>query len=113
MPSPSRLVVLGSVLTPHLLLQVTRIGLIVHKTSKQDFQVLAGSVGFLLASYAVGKFPAVLEPPCPTRMHVGIWVCRKQLSQLWVLRLDPFRWVNEDSAGLSGCLQLVKSQFHA
>nr|XP_045017062.1 4-hydroxy-2-oxoglutarate aldolase, mitochondrial isoform X3 [Jaculus jaculus] len=32
---------------------VTRIGLIVHKTSKQDFQVLAGSVGFLLASYAV------------------------------------------------------------
>lgn len=55
--------VLGSVLTPHLLLQVTRIGLIVHKTSKQDFQVLAGSVGFLLASYAVGKLPVVLEPP--------------------------------------------------
>ncbi|XP_075866014.1 4-hydroxy-2-oxoglutarate aldolase, mitochondrial isoform X2 [Microcebus murinus] len=31
---------------------VTRIGLIVHKTKKQDFQVLAGSAGFLLASYA-------------------------------------------------------------
>ncbi|XP_028023535.1 4-hydroxy-2-oxoglutarate aldolase, mitochondrial isoform X3 [Balaenoptera acutorostrata] len=33
---------------------VTRIGLIVHKTRRQDFQVLAGSAGFLLASYAVG-----------------------------------------------------------
>ncbi|KAM9197839.1 4-hydroxy-2-oxoglutarate aldolase, mitochondrial isoform 9-T9 [Dugong dugon] len=33
---------------------VTRIGLIVHKTRKQDFQVLAGSAGFLLASYALG-----------------------------------------------------------
>lgn len=33
----------------------------VHKTSKQDFQVLAGSVGFLLASYAVGKSPAALK----------------------------------------------------
>ncbi|XP_059957193.1 4-hydroxy-2-oxoglutarate aldolase, mitochondrial isoform X6 [Mesoplodon densirostris] len=31
---------------------VTRIGLIVHKTRRQDFQVLAGSAGFLLASYA-------------------------------------------------------------
>ncbi|XP_059957241.1 4-hydroxy-2-oxoglutarate aldolase, mitochondrial isoform X11 [Mesoplodon densirostris] len=34
---------------------VTRIGLIVHKTRRQDFQVLAGSAGFLLASYAVGR----------------------------------------------------------
>lgn len=59
----SRLAVLDPALRPHLLLQVTRTGLIVHKTSKQDFQVLAGSVGFLLASYAVGKPPAVLEPP--------------------------------------------------
>ncbi|XP_025773576.1 4-hydroxy-2-oxoglutarate aldolase, mitochondrial [Puma concolor] len=33
---------------------VTRMGLIVHKTGRQDFQVLAGSAGFLLASYAVG-----------------------------------------------------------
>ncbi|XP_069877446.1 4-hydroxy-2-oxoglutarate aldolase, mitochondrial [Dipodomys merriami] len=33
---------------------ITRIGLIIHKTRKQDFKVLAGSVGFLLASYAVG-----------------------------------------------------------
>lgn len=40
---------------PSLLLQVTRIALIVHKTKRQDFQVLAGSAGFLLASYAVGK----------------------------------------------------------
>lgn len=45
-------------LTPGLLLQVTRIGLMVHKTRRQDFQVLAGSAGFLLASYAVGRPPA-------------------------------------------------------
>ncbi|NXJ14815.1 HOGA1 protein, partial [Odontophorus gujanensis] len=33
---------------------ITRLGLIVHKTRQEDFQVLAGSAGFLLASYAVG-----------------------------------------------------------
>ena len=43
------------------LLQVTRIGLIVHKTRSQDFQVLAGSAGFLLASYAVGRPPTSLR----------------------------------------------------
>ena len=54
---PSRLVAepVGPALTPGLPLQVTRIGLIVHKTRRQDFQVLAGSAGFLLASYAVGR----------------------------------------------------------
>lgn len=35
--------------------QITRLGLIVHKTRQEDFQVLAGSAGFLLASYAVGR----------------------------------------------------------
>ena len=35
--------------------QITRIGLIVHKTKTQDFQVLAGSAGFLMAAYCVGK----------------------------------------------------------
>ncbi|XP_073096694.1 4-hydroxy-2-oxoglutarate aldolase, mitochondrial isoform X1 [Manis javanica] len=38
---------------------VTRIALIVHKTKRQDFQVLAGSAGFLLASYAVGLWVKV------------------------------------------------------
>ncbi|XP_010863895.1 4-hydroxy-2-oxoglutarate aldolase, mitochondrial [Esox lucius] len=33
---------------------ITRIGLIVHKTKAQDFQVLAGSAGFLMAAYSVG-----------------------------------------------------------
>ncbi|XP_010286631.1 PREDICTED: 4-hydroxy-2-oxoglutarate aldolase, mitochondrial, partial [Phaethon lepturus] len=33
---------------------VTRMGLMVHKTQQEDFQVLAGSAGFLLASYALG-----------------------------------------------------------
>ncbi|KAF2975357.1 hypothetical protein EK904_000214, partial [Melospiza melodia maxima] len=34
--------------------EITRMGLMVHKTRQEDFQVLAGSAGFLLASYAVG-----------------------------------------------------------
>nr|XP_046197681.1 4-hydroxy-2-oxoglutarate aldolase, mitochondrial-like [Oncorhynchus gorbuscha] len=34
---------------------ITRIALIVHKTKLQDFQVLAGSAGFLMAAYSVGK----------------------------------------------------------
>ncbi|XP_061228438.1 4-hydroxy-2-oxoglutarate aldolase, mitochondrial isoform X2 [Neopsephotus bourkii] len=33
---------------------ITRIGLMVHKTRQEDFQVLAGSASFLLASYALG-----------------------------------------------------------
>ncbi|XP_015722498.1 4-hydroxy-2-oxoglutarate aldolase, mitochondrial isoform X2 [Coturnix japonica] len=36
---------------------ITRIGLIVHKTQQEDFQVLSGSAGFLMASYAVGHSP--------------------------------------------------------
>lgn len=35
--------------------QITRIGLMVHRTSGQDFQVLAGSAGFLMAAYSVGE----------------------------------------------------------
>ncbi len=35
--------------------QITRMSLIVHKTKTQDFQVLAGSAGFLMAAYCVGK----------------------------------------------------------
>ncbi|KFP38601.1 hypothetical protein N324_11513, partial [Chlamydotis macqueenii] len=33
---------------------ITRVGLMVHKTRQEDFQVLAGSAGFLVASYALG-----------------------------------------------------------
>ncbi|NXL56113.1 HOGA1 protein, partial [Chordeiles acutipennis] len=33
---------------------ITRMGLMVHKTKQEDFQVLAGSAGFLMASYALG-----------------------------------------------------------
>ncbi|KAM6266162.1 4-hydroxy-2-oxoglutarate aldolase, mitochondrial [Porphyrio hochstetteri] len=33
---------------------ITRMGLMVHKTRQEDFQVLAGSAGFLLASYMLG-----------------------------------------------------------
>uniref|UniRef100_A0A4W5JBL2 4-hydroxy-2-oxoglutarate aldolase, mitochondrial n=1 Tax=Hucho hucho TaxID=62062 RepID=A0A4W5JBL2_9TELE len=42
---------------------ITRIALIVHKTKPQDFQVLAGSAGFLMAAYSVGKN---LEPSIDT-----------------------------------------------
>ncbi|XP_047222817.1 4-hydroxy-2-oxoglutarate aldolase, mitochondrial isoform X3 [Girardinichthys multiradiatus] len=38
---------------------ITRIGLIVHKTEAQDFQVLAGSAGFLMAAYCVGAVGGV------------------------------------------------------
>uniref|UniRef100_A0A3P9JT75 4-hydroxy-2-oxoglutarate aldolase, mitochondrial n=1 Tax=Oryzias latipes TaxID=8090 RepID=A0A3P9JT75_ORYLA len=38
---------------------ITRIGLIVHKTETEDFQVLAGSAGFLMAAYCVGAVGGV------------------------------------------------------
>lgn len=38
---------------------ITRIGLAVHKTTRQDFQVLAGSAGFLMAAYCVGAVGGV------------------------------------------------------
>ncbi|XP_072827816.1 4-hydroxy-2-oxoglutarate aldolase, mitochondrial isoform X2 [Vicugna pacos] len=55
---------------------VTRIGLIVHKTRRQDFQVLAGSAGFLLAGYAVGAVGGV----CALANVLGAQVC--QLERL-------------------------------
>ncbi|XP_047615428.1 4-hydroxy-2-oxoglutarate aldolase, mitochondrial isoform X2 [Phacochoerus africanus] len=55
---------------------VTRMGLIVHKTRRQDFQVLAGSAGFLLASYAVGAVGGV----CALANVLGAQVC--QLERL-------------------------------
>ncbi|XP_044046270.1 4-hydroxy-2-oxoglutarate aldolase, mitochondrial isoform X2 [Siniperca chuatsi] len=39
--------------------KITRISLIVHKTQTQDFQVLAGSAGFLMAAYCVGAVGGV------------------------------------------------------
>ncbi|XP_051883774.1 4-hydroxy-2-oxoglutarate aldolase, mitochondrial [Pristis pectinata] len=38
---------------------ITRIALIVHRTRKQNFQVLAGSAGYLLPSYSVGAVGGV------------------------------------------------------
>lgn len=55
------------------LLQVTRIGLIVHKTRSQDFQVLAGSAGFLLASYAIGR-PSHSSQIVTSGHDTGSWV---------------------------------------
>ncbi|XP_043078179.1 4-hydroxy-2-oxoglutarate aldolase, mitochondrial [Puntigrus tetrazona] len=57
---------------------ITRIALIVQKTRSQDFQVLAGSAGFLLAAYAVGAVGGV----CALANVLGQQVC--DLAQLCV-----------------------------
>ncbi|XP_027504154.1 4-hydroxy-2-oxoglutarate aldolase, mitochondrial isoform X1 [Corapipo altera] len=56
--------------------QITRMGLMVHKTRQEDFQVLAGSAGFLLASYAVGASGGV----CALANILGAPLC--QLDRL-------------------------------
>ncbi|KFQ39245.1 hypothetical protein N332_07019, partial [Mesitornis unicolor] len=55
---------------------ITRMGLMVHKTQQEDFQVLAGSAGFLLASYALGRGTGC----CPGGTGLGPPVC--QLARL-------------------------------
>ncbi|XP_042314742.1 4-hydroxy-2-oxoglutarate aldolase, mitochondrial [Sceloporus undulatus] len=55
---------------------ITRVGLLVHKTQNEDFQVLAGSAGFLLASYIVGAAGGI----CALANVLGTRVC--QLEQL-------------------------------
>ncbi|NXE55181.1 HOGA1 protein, partial [Casuarius casuarius] len=55
---------------------ITRLGLIVHKTQREGFQVLAGSAGFLLASYAVGAVGGV----CALANVLGAPLC--QLERL-------------------------------
>ncbi|KAF5894941.1 4-hydroxy-2-oxoglutarate aldolase, mitochondrial, partial [Clarias magur] len=50
---------------------ITRISLIVYKTRSQDFQVLAGSAGFLMAAYAVGAVGGV----CALANVLGQQVC--------------------------------------
>ncbi|KAK1166550.1 4-hydroxy-2-oxoglutarate aldolase, mitochondrial [Acipenser oxyrinchus oxyrinchus] len=57
---------------------ITRIALIIHKTQNQDFQVLAGSAGFLLAAYSVGAVGGI----CALANILGQQVC--QLEQLCV-----------------------------
>ncbi|XP_071359706.1 4-hydroxy-2-oxoglutarate aldolase, mitochondrial [Trachinotus anak] len=57
---------------------ITRIGLIVHKTKTQDFQVLAGSAGFLMAAYCVGAVGGV----CALANVLGQEVC--ELERLCV-----------------------------
>ncbi|NXW17030.1 HOGA1 protein, partial [Circaetus pectoralis] len=51
---------------------ITRMGLIVHKTQQEDFQVLAGSAGFLLASYALGASGGV----CALANVLGAPLCQ-------------------------------------
>ncbi|XP_026214638.1 4-hydroxy-2-oxoglutarate aldolase, mitochondrial [Anabas testudineus] len=61
---------------------ITRIGLIVHKTKTQDFQVLAGSAGFLMAAYCVGAVGGV----CALANVLGRELCELErlcLSGSW------------------------------
>ncbi|XP_068806013.1 4-hydroxy-2-oxoglutarate aldolase, mitochondrial isoform X2 [Struthio camelus] len=55
---------------------ITRLGLIVHKTRQEDFQVLVGSAGFLLAGYAVGASGGI----CALANVLGAPLC--QLERL-------------------------------
>ncbi|KAM8806125.1 4-hydroxy-2-oxoglutarate aldolase, mitochondrial [Eudromia elegans] len=55
---------------------VTRVALIVHKTRQEAFQVLAGSAGFLLASYAMGAVGGI----CALANVLGAALC--QLERL-------------------------------
>ncbi|KAM6972118.1 4-hydroxy-2-oxoglutarate aldolase, mitochondrial [Aplochiton taeniatus] len=57
---------------------ITQIGLIVHKTKEEDFRVLAGSAGFLMAAYSVGAVGGV----CALANVLGREVC--ELEQLCV-----------------------------
>ncbi|CAB1417647.1 unnamed protein product, partial [Pleuronectes platessa] len=57
---------------------ITRIGLIVHRTKEQDFQVLAGSAGFLMAAYCVGAVGGV----CALANVLGAQLC--ELERLCV-----------------------------
>ncbi|KAG8435436.1 hypothetical protein GDO86_013390 [Hymenochirus boettgeri] len=50
---------------------ITRIGLIIHKTKQSGFQILAGSAGFLLAGYSVGAVGGV----CALANVLGAQVC--------------------------------------
>ncbi|XP_056266122.1 4-hydroxy-2-oxoglutarate aldolase, mitochondrial isoform X2 [Pseudoliparis swirei] len=50
---------------------ISRIGLIVHRTRSQDFQVLAGSAGFLMAAYSVGAVGGV----CALANVLGLQLC--------------------------------------
>ncbi|XP_044154001.1 4-hydroxy-2-oxoglutarate aldolase, mitochondrial-like [Bufo gargarizans] len=51
---------------------ITRMGLIIHKTQHLDFQVLSGSASFLLAGYAVGAVGGV----CALANVLGAQVCK-------------------------------------
>ncbi|XP_009906403.2 4-hydroxy-2-oxoglutarate aldolase, mitochondrial [Dryobates pubescens] len=55
---------------------ISRMGLMVHKTQQEDFQVLAGSASFLMASYALGASGGV----CALANVLGDPVC--QLDRL-------------------------------
>jgi len=61
---------------------ITRIGLIVDRTREQDFQVLAGSAGFLMAAYCVGAVGGV----CALANVLGRELCELErlcLSGRW------------------------------
>ncbi|XP_054838197.1 4-hydroxy-2-oxoglutarate aldolase, mitochondrial [Eublepharis macularius] len=69
---------------------ITRLGLLVHRTHHEDFQVLAGSAGFLLASYIVGAAGGICAlanvlgtPLCQLESlcHTGSWNEARELQR--------------------------------
>ncbi|XP_053547713.1 4-hydroxy-2-oxoglutarate aldolase, mitochondrial [Bombina bombina] len=61
---------------------ITRIGLIIHKTQRLGFKVLSGSAGFLLAGYSVGAVGGV----CALANVLGAQVCELErlcLNSQW------------------------------
>ncbi|XP_077575350.1 4-hydroxy-2-oxoglutarate aldolase, mitochondrial [Stigmatopora nigra] len=69
---------------------ITRIALMVHKTKAHDFQILAGSAGFLMAAYCVGAVGGVCalanvlgEPLCDLERLCasGRWDQARELQQ--------------------------------
>lgn len=54
---------------------VTRIGLIIHKTKHQGFQVLSGSASFLLAGYSIGAVGGI----CALANVLGAQLCALEM----------------------------------
>ncbi|XP_028315963.1 4-hydroxy-2-oxoglutarate aldolase, mitochondrial isoform X2 [Gouania willdenowi] len=83
---------------------ITRIGLIVHKTQAQDFQVLAGSAGFLMAAYCVGAVGGV----CALANVLGQELCdleRLCVSGCWKeARVLQQRLIEPNTADYGGLL---------
>uniref|UniRef100_V9L2D9 4-hydroxy-2-oxoglutarate aldolase, mitochondrial n=1 Tax=Callorhinchus milii TaxID=7868 RepID=V9L2D9_CALMI len=92
---------------------ITRMALIIYKTRKQEFQVLAGSAGFLLSAYSVGAVGAV----CALANVLGEQLCSLEklcLSGKWEEALElQYRLLEPNTMvtrtlGISGLKQALE-----